>query len=119
MVLGRISFSKKQNNSLKLRIIDFLNSVLDYTSIISRNVYVCKNCGAILAPFINLIGPRAAGMTKVKNGYICHYCSEHYAYCSNQEIEERTICMKESNKTISKKILFFKMMYPWARVKYK
>lgn len=119
MVIGRINFSSRQNNSLKFLIEDFFNSALDYTSIISRNVYICKNCGVMLAPFINLMGPRAAGMKKVNKGYLCHFCNDHYSYCSTQEIEERMIWVEESNTKTNKKILFFKMLYPWARVRYK
>ncbi len=100
---------------------DFIDSVLDYISILNRHIYVCDRCGIILAPFLGgIMGPRSAGWHKVKKGkYLCHFCDYHFDYCNKEEIDERAEIVEKSNDEYTKKLWFWKVNYPWLSIHYK
>lgn len=85
-----------------------------------RHVILRCECGQILAPFVELVGPRACGWQKIKKKWKCHQCSAHnrgYWDGSPSDRKEFKKNIEEKNKKIIKQITRYKMFHPWIHIK--
>lgn len=120
MTVGKIHFDGKKHPVMDAydNVCEFIEAVIDMYYVKKHYVIRCKKCGIESAPFLNPIcGPYNSGLfrTKKKKGFICHWC--RIGYVDKKSFEDRVRFAKKINKELELKVNFYKIRYPWVRIR--
>lgn len=120
MIIGIIDFNNpKRKFKYRVNWENIKDCIYDYC-LERRHVVLRCDCGQILAPFVELAGPRACGWHKIKNKWKCHQCNDHnkgYWDGNLADKEEFMRDIKERNERTLKLITRYKIYHPWVRIK--
>ena len=121
MIVGKIDFCNiKKKNEYAVLWKNFCNCFYD-TWLEKRHVVLkCCECGQLLAPVIEHVGPKNCGWKKIKNKWYCHQCMYHNGGLWDGKESDREAFQKvviERNENTRRQLMKYQLFHPWVRFK--
>lgn len=99
---------------------DLADNLYDYFLERRHVVLCCVRCGQLLAPFIELAGPKGCGWKKIGHKWICHQCYFHDGGWWDGSQEDRKQFQEDiekKNSEIRRKLIYYKFRHSWIKIK--
>lgn len=120
MIVGKVNLNTGKSYNADLE--NIITCWKDYLYEKKHKVLVCKQCGQMLATFIEHAGPKNCGWHRDKDRkWICHQCYYHgggYFAGTDKEIEEFRKELTSRNKRTKGLLRRYKLYHPWVKIKY-